>query len=293
MSDYQNQIKYLCQKYKIKPDRSKGQNFLIDENVYQKIIKTTELVKTDLILEVGPGFGTLTAELLKKVKKVLAVEADQKFLPILKNLETFNKNLILRNQDILKIRNEEVVQILGATEIDQRIYDYKIAANLPYNISSFFLRKFLSYSGKPKLLVLLLQKELAERLTAKPGAMSLLSVSCQFYSQPKIITIVPKEAFWPVPEVDSAIVCFKTFDHFKEFRLPTDFNEKKFWQIIKIGFSAKRKQLKNNLANGLGFSVEEINKIFNKIGLQKTIRAQELKIGEWLEIYSTLTIAES
>jgi len=292
MNNLLNQVKYLYQKYKIKPDRSKGQNFLIDGEVYKKIIITADLKETDLVLEVGPGFGTLTAELLKKVKKVLAVEADQKFLPILKNLETFNKNLILRNQDILKIRNEVVVQILGATEIDQGIYDYKIAANLPYNISSYFLRKFLSYPPKPRLLILLLQKELAERLIAKPGAMSLLSVSCQFYAEPEIIDTIPRSSFWPNPVVDSALVKLKTINEHEKYQLPTDFNEKKFWQLVKIGFSARRKQLKNNLANGLGLSIEKINKIFNKIGLQETARAQELTIGKWLKIY-LVTIAES
>ncbi len=158
-------------------------------------------------------------------------------------------------------------------------------ANLPYNISSYFLRKFLSYPPKPRLLILLLQKELAERLIAKPGAMSLLSVSCQFYAEPEIVAAVPRSSFWPKPSVDSALVKLKTINEQEKYQLPSDFNEKKFWQLVKIGFSARRKQLKNNLANGLKIPVAENKEIFKKIGLKETVRAQELEINDWLKIF--------
>lgn len=288
INNLEKEVKYLCKKNKIKPLKSKGQNFVINNEVINKIVEIADLKQNDLVLEVGPGFGVLTTELLEKTEKVMAVELDKNLFKALEKLKEVNKNFTLINNDILRLRNEEIVKILKAKEITNEIYNYKLVANIPYNITSFFLKKFLSYPAKPKLLILLLQKELAERLVAGPGGMSLLSISCQFYAEPTIIEIVSKENFWPQPKVDSVIISIKTIDQNKKFNLPRGFDEKKFWQIIKIGFSARRKQLKNNLANGLKVSDESVIKIFKRIGLNSTIRAQELAINKWLEIYNNL-----
>lgn len=283
--DYLHQVQYLCKKYNITPKRNLGQNFLIDEKVYQKIIETANLNSADLVLEVGAGFGLLTTKLLKKAKKVLAVELDKKFFQPLNKLTQVYKNLILIHHDIRQLSNKEIGEKLAAKKITNEIDDYKIIANLPYNISSYFLRKFLSYSPKPKYLGLLLQKELAERIIAPAGAMSLLAVMCQFYSEPKLIEVVDKSSFWPRPAVDSAIIQIKTINPKEKYQLPLNFNEKKFWQLLRIGFSARRKQLKNNLANGYQFSQELIKSKLKKIGLKEAVRAQELTIDNWLKIY--------
>jgi 16S rRNA (adenine1518-N6/adenine1519-N6)-dimethyltransferase len=288
INNLEKEIKYLCKKNKIKPLKNKGQNFVINSEIINKIIKAADLKQNDLVLEVGPGFGALTTELIKKADEVMAVELDKNLFQVLEKLKEVNKNLIIVNNDILKLGNEEIARTLKAKEIIGGIYNYKLVANIPYNITSFFLKKFLSYSERPKVLVLLLQKELAERLVASPGEMSLLAISCQFYAEPKIIEIVSKENFWPQPKVDSAIIRIKAIDQKERFNLPQDFNEKKFWQIIKIGFSARRKQLKNNLSSGLKISDKLVIKIFKKISLNSTIRAQELTINNWLEIYNNL-----
>ncbi|MEK9129825.1 MAG: 16S rRNA (adenine(1518)-N(6)/adenine(1519)-N(6))-dimethyltransferase RsmA, partial [Patescibacteria group bacterium] len=188
-------IKFLCEKYGLHPQRQMGQNFLIDKNILNKIIQAADLKKDDIILEIGPGLGILTQELAKRVKKIIAVELDKKIAEILK-------------YELKKINNLEIIQnnILKTQDLKCKIQNnkYKIVANIPYNITSAILRKFLSEKPKPYEMILLIQKEVAKRIIAKPKEMSLLSVSVQFYGQPKIISIVSKNSFWPKPKVDSA-----------------------------------------------------------------------------------------
>ena len=224
--DLLKQTKQLCHLYQIKPARSRGQNFLISENVYDKIIKAAELNKDDVVLEVGPGLGFLTTKLAggangrSPVQRVIAVELDKKLVEILKiKLAGQNiKNVEVVNEDILRIdtpltrgvrgvgfeKRQEPPLIPPYQGGESR--GFKIVANLPYNITSIFLRKFLSAEIKPELMVLMLQKEVAERICARPPKMSLLAVSVQFYAVPEIITHVPKENFWSEPEVDSAMI---------------------------------------------------------------------------------------
>lgn len=290
MPSYLDQLKYLIKKHKIVPDRHKGQNFLIDPDVYQKILETADLKPDDNVLEVGPGCGLLTAELLKITDNVLAVELDKKFIPILDQLARVNKNLQVINQDVLKIPNEKICQYLEADKIKEGIFNYQIVANLPYNISSFFLRKFLSYEPKPMKIIILLQLELAQRLTAKPGQFSLLTVMGQFYAEPQLIKIVKKESFWPAPAVDSALVKLKIINIFDKYNLSNDFNEAMFWRLMRIGFCSRRKQLKNNLASGFKLPVGELEKIFKKLAINNLIRAQDLGINQWLELLKNLTL---
>ena len=171
--------KRICKENNIKPVRSRGQNFLINENVYNEIIESADLKKDNIVLEVGPGLGFLTKKLSEKVKKVIAVELDDKLAETLHcNVCTLQRNISIINKNILDINPKE----LGLKN-----NNYKIVANLPYNITSVFLRKFLSSENKLDLMVLMLQKEVAERITAKPGKMSLLAVSVQFYAKAEIV----------------------------------------------------------------------------------------------------------
>ncbi|MEA3398499.1 MAG: 16S rRNA (adenine(1518)-N(6)/adenine(1519)-N(6))-dimethyltransferase RsmA [Patescibacteria group bacterium] len=277
--DLLRETKNICSQHKIKPARSKGQNFLIRENVYDKIIETAELNKADIILEVGPGFGFLTEKLAQKVKKVIAVELDDKLTNILQN--RLNKQSI-KNVEVLN-RN-----ILDVTSYELRVASYKIVANLPYNITSIFLRKFLSAENKPDFMVLMLQKEVAERICAKPGKMSLLSVSAQYYARPKIIEYVPKHDFWPSPKVDSAIVKLRIH---KETKFPAgnlvSGNEKVFFRLVKFGFSSKRKMLKNNLAAGCHISQIKAKNRLIKAGFKENIRAQELSVRDWIKLFGS------
>src|SRR3989338_11457359 len=226
--DLLEQTKILCKLYNIIPARSKGQNFLISEKIYDDIVAAADLKTDDVILEVGPGLGFLTAKLALRLRsgqagksgRVIAVELDDKLAGVLKTglLAKKIRNTEVVNGDILKIPLAPFIK--GG---------YKVVANLPYNITSIFLRKYLEAEIKPELAVLMLQKEVAERITAKPGKMSLLAVSVQFYANAEIIKTVPRDFFWPKPEVDSAII--KITPHPSPL-LAKERGEKEFFRLV-------------------------------------------------------------
>lgn len=261
----------ICKENGIWLTRTKGQNFLIEEDVYEKIVAAADLKNDDTVLEVGPGLGFLTAKLAEKAGKVIAVELDDKLAAYLRGKKAADRisNLEIFNENVLDLNfKDEKYQILNT--------NYKIVANLPYNITSVFIRKFLTIEHKPEEMILMLQKEVAERICAKPGDMSLLALSVQYFAEPEIVFYVPKENFWPMPKVDSAIIKIKSK---KETRKNID--EKDFFRMAKFGFSAKRKMLKNNLAGGLHITPAEVEKILVKIGLNPKARAEELALEDW------------
>lgn len=273
----------LCRIYNIKPARSKGQNFLIKEEIYDQIVVAAELKPEDVVLEVGPGLGFLTAKLAKAAGRVIAVELDDKLAEVLYiGLKTQRiENVEIINQDILQLEIENWKLKIG---------NFNIVANLPYNITSVFLRKILSSEIKPKMMVLMLQKEVAERICAVPGEMSLLAVSVQFYARPEIVGYVSKENFWPEPEVDSAIAKLKVKSEKLSPRDGIPFagkvNEREFFRLVKIGFSAKRKMLKNNLAAGLRIDQKVIAEKLKTAGFSQNVRAQELSVEDWLKLFA-------
>ncbi len=286
--------KKICNDNEIKPARSKGQNFLIAEKIYDEIVEAAELDKNDFVLEVGPGLGFLTERLAARAGKVLAIELDDKLFKLARQriVEQGIVNVEIVNDDILKLE----IGKLGNWEIgkpEKSRWDlgsftglgnyaaYKIVANLPYNITSIFLRKFLSEKHKPESMTLMLQREVAERIVAKAGKMSLLAVSIQFYADAKIVRYVNKENFWPAPEVDSAVVQLRIKN--EELRIK-NINEKDFFRLVKIGFSAKRKMLKNNLANGFHIADEEATEKIVKAGFKVSVRAQELSVEDWVKL---------
>lgn len=287
--DLSQQTKNLCNLYEIKPARSKGQNFLIKEEIYDEIIANADLKPNDIVLEVGPGLGFLTAKLVAKVKQVIAVELDDKLAEILRVglLAQGVKNVEVVNDDVLKFSifsRNTAGQFSNNFKIQNS--KFKIVANLPFNISSIFLRKFLSAEIKPELMVLMLQKEVAERIVAKPPKMSILAVSVQFYSQPEIIKIVSADNFWPKPAVDSAIIKLKLKPHIApSYSGEGSYNEKDFFRLVKIGFSSKRKMLKNNLMNGYKIKSEEVENKLKKIDLDVKIRAEGLSVENWLKLF--------
>jgi len=288
--DLLNKTKELCRAYNIKPSRSKGQNFLINEAVYDKIVEAADLKEDDVVLEVGPGLGFLTAKLAARAKRVVAVELDDKLAEVLKtgltargikNVEVINKNILE-----LRIMNHESWDKKSESKIHDSVfsiqYSYKIVANLPYNITSVFLRKFLSVEHKPSLMVLMLQKEVAERIVARPGEMSLLAVSVQFYAKPEIIEYVPARDFYPAPEVDSAIIRLRIMNY--ESKIMNKVDEREYFRLVKIGFSARRKMLKNNLANGYHIGQKEAENWIKRTGFNEKVRAQELSVDDWLKL---------
>jgi 16S rRNA (adenine1518-N6/adenine1519-N6)-dimethyltransferase len=259
----------ICKANGIKPQRSKGQNFLIEEKYYDEVVGAAELSAKDKVLEVGPGLGFLTAKLAEKAGSVTAVELDNKLAELLK----------------IRLKKEKLanVQVMNGNALDlvvDRQGKYKIVANLPYNITSAFLRKFLSQAKqKPELMVLLLQREVAERICAQPGQMSLLAVSVQAYAEAEIIDLVPAKAFFPAPEVESAIIRIKI----REPRVK-EAEEKAFFQLVRIGFSAKRKKLSHNLSAGFRIAQAEAAAWLASAGFGDNARAQELGVDDWLTL---------
>jgi len=267
------EAKSISARIGLSPSRAKGQNFLVDQNIIDRIIKSADLGKAETVLEVGPGFGVLTRELVKEAGQVVAVELDKKLFDFLQKELGQNKNLKLLNADILK--NDPGAMGLSA-------FGYRVVANLPYNITSFFLRRFLESPTKPREMMLMVQKEVAQRLMAKPGKNNLLSLSVQFYGESQILFEVKKESFWPEPQVDSAVIKIKLKKDLPEI------DAKYFFRVLRVGFSAKRKQLQNNLAAGFCLKNSKIREILAAIGLEEKIRAQELALDKWLNLANQL-----
>lgn len=260
------QIKQICQTYNITPSKVRGQNFLIDQNIVNKIIKAAKLNKTDSVLEIGPGLGVLTKFLVLEAGQVVAIEADSRLYDFLSANFINTSNLNLIKDDALAV---------DLSKLDLQPYGYKIVSNLPYSITAKFLWLYLEQELKPQEMIIMIQKEVAERLLAKPGQMSLLSLSVQFYGQPEILFKVDKNCFWPTPKVDSAVVKIKVNQ-----KLPK-VNVKKLFQLARIGFAAKRKQLQNNLSVGLRLENQQVKEVLIRLGLDERIRAQDLSVEDW------------
>ncbi len=297
-------IKEILKKQGIQPSKKLGQNFLINKKVLFKIINSADIAKKDTILEIGPGLGTLTLELAKKAKKVITVEKDPKMIEILKETLKSFKNVKIIQGDILKynfqfsISNLEPLRFARCNSfgIKQSIFNfqfskkYKIVANLPYYIVSPVIRKFLESKYPPKEMFLMVQKEVAQRICAKPSKMSILAVAVQFYAEPKILFKVSKGSFWPQPKVDSAFLKIKPFSN------PKEVNPDLFFKIVKAGFSHPRKQLANNLSkelalsppNGLKLNKEQIKTLLLDIGIEPSIRAEALTIDDWIKLTKAL-----
>jgi len=275
-------VKNLLKNYGIRPSKKLGQNFLIDKKVFEKILGTAELLKTDTILEIGPGIGNLTLKLAEKVKKVIAIEKDRKMCQILKKtLQDFNvKNVEIIKEDVLKIQYGSMAKLLNG-------YNYKVVANLPYYITSPIIRKFLEFKKPPEAIVLMVQKEVGQRICASPPKMSVLAVSVQFYADAKIISYVSKKSFWPEPKVDSAII--------KIVPLKVKFSKKfteKFFEIVRAGFSQPRKQLINNLSKKLNIKKERVKEWLLKNKVQPSQRAETLSVDKWQKLTKTLNPIE-
>ncbi len=273
------------QKYGISPKKLFGQNFLISEGILDKIIESSNIDGGDTILEVGSGLGALTLKLAKKAKQVIAVEKDRELVKILRErlAEEKIKNVKIIEQDILEFQTS-----------DFKTKDYKLIANIPYYLTSALIRKFLELNNKPQKIVLMIQKEVAQRIClprrslngggrSQQIKMNILALSVQFYADAKILFYVSKENFWPAPKVDSAVIEISP-----KKELP-GIDEKLFFKVVKAGFANKRKQLAGNLSTNLGISKEEAEEILTSIGLNPKQRAEELDLEKWLELTKLLS----
>ncbi len=268
----------LMGRYGLKAKKGLGQHFLVDEGALRSILDAAQLTKGDTVIEVGPGLGVLTADLAGRAGRVVAVELDDRLADILKQSLSSYRNVTIVNRDILKVAPEALLSEAG---IESPSAGYKVVANLPYYITSPVLRHFLEAQVKPASMVVMVQKEVAVEITAGPGRMSLLSIGVQLYGEPSIVDYVPAESFYPVPEVDSAILKVTPYS-----RPAVEIgDEAGFFALVRAGFSAARKQLANSLALGLNVPKEEALKLLEKAGIEPQRRAEALSIEEWARLY--------
>jgi len=273
------EVKRLLRQSGLKAKKGLGQHFLIDEKALETIVIAAELSPEDIVIEVGPGLGVLTIELARRAGKVIAVELDTKLASLLKRRLASLPNVNIVNADILKVSPS---QLLGGEN------NYKVVANLPYYVTSPILRYFVEASPKPSLMVVMVQKEVGIAIAASPGKMSLLAISLQVYSKPKIISYVSTQSFYPPPKVDSAIV---RFDLFPEPAVKiADIDG--FFKVVRCGFSSPRKQLRNSLAHGLEVKPAEVGLLLEKARIEPQRRAETLSLEEWARLYEVLAASK-
>jgi 16S rRNA (adenine1518-N6/adenine1519-N6)-dimethyltransferase len=242
--------------------------------VLEKIISAAALEPTDMVIEVGPGLGILTGELVKKARKVIAIEVDSKLASSLQKRLSKFANLTVINADVLQ---------LDPIELIDRERNYKVVANLPYYIAAPILRHFLEASLKPSLMVVMVQKEVGQSIVAVPGNMSILGISVQLYGKPTIVDYVPAQSFYPEPKVDSAIVRIEVYP--RPAAEVADISG--FFELVKAGFSAPRKQIRNSLTLGLRLAPEEVARLLKQAKISSQRRPETLSLEEWARLQQT------
>jgi len=283
------QTKRLLRQFDLKARKGLGQHFLIDEEVLRLISAAAEIAPADAVVQIGPGLGVLTRELARQAGWVIAVEIDSKLAAILKQtLSSFNNTTVI-NEDILAIDPADLL-----SGLDERFpsaigdpFKYKVVANLPYYITSPVLRHFLEASVKPQIMVVMVQKEVAEAIVAEPGQMRVLSISIQFYGEPAIVGYVPARCFYPTPEVDSAILRINLYSQ----PAVAVTNKESFFELVRAGFSASRKQIGNSLAQGLGLAKSEVLPLLEAASIVPQRRAETLTLDEWARLWRVCTQA--
>lgn len=264
----------VLRRYGLHADKRLGQNFLQDSVVLEKIVAAARIEKSDTVLEVGPGLGSLTRYLAAAARRVIAVELDEGLIPPLQEVLSPWQNVRIVQGDILKIAP---ASLLDAP-------DYLAVANIPYYITSALIRHLLESQPRPRRLVLTVQREVAERVCAAPGNLSLLALSVQVYGYPSLAVRIPAGAFYPVPKVDSAVLCVEVAPQplIAAPLLDT------FFRLIKAGFSQKRKTLRNSLSAGLGMSPSGVGELLLLAGIDPQRRAETLTLQEWQRLCERL-----
>ena len=257
----------LLEQYGLRANKRLGQNFLQDPYALEKIAKAAEIHPSDTVLEIGPGLGSLTRYLAAAAQQVIAVELDDKLFPPLESVIAPYENIQLVHGDVLGINPGDIIE-QG---------DYLVVANIPYNITSAVIRHLLEADLKPRRIVLTIQKEVAERICADPGKMSLLALSVQVYGGPRITARIPAGAFYPAPKVDSAVL---VVDIYPAPVVPVELLDT-FFLLIKAGFSQKRKKLRNSLSAGMRQSPTETEKLLRAADIDPQRRAETLSLDEW------------
>ena len=264
----------LLRRYHLHAHKGLGQNFLQDPMALEAIVTAAEIQAKDTVLEIGPGLGSLTRYLAVSAREVIAVELDEKLIPPLKAVLSPYQNVQVIHGDILKLSPLDLIAE----------NDYLVVANIPYYITSAVIRHLLESESKPRRIVLTIQKEVAGRICARPGDMSLLALSVQAYGSPRIAAYIPAEAFFPTPKVDSAVLVVDIY--------PTPLIKQEllgvFFKLVKAGFSQKRKTLRNSLSSGLHISPNQAAELLTRLEIDPQRRAETLSIDEWERLAETI-----
>jgi 16S rRNA (adenine1518-N6/adenine1519-N6)-dimethyltransferase len=260
-------VRQLLKQYNLKPKKGLGQNFLEDKVHLARIVSIADISNKDTVLEIGPGLGSLTTHLAQKAKKVIAVEVDHSFIPILKEVLSPYTNMEIIHADILDI---DINNVIDSPH-------FMVVANIPYNITSHLIRHLLETQLKPAKIVLTVQYEVAMRICSKPPDTSILALSVQVYGLPSIAARIPAGAFYPSPSVDSAVL--KIDLHSEPVVQPSLIDL--FFKLIRAGFQQKRKNLRNSLSSGLAISKSHAETLLQQTGIDPTRRAQTLTLNEW------------
>jgi 16S rRNA (adenine1518-N6/adenine1519-N6)-dimethyltransferase len=271
-----SQTKKQLRSLDLRARKGLGQHFLVDNRVLKRIVSAAKLAATDTVVEVGPGLGILTKELARRAGRVIAIELDPKLASALEQALASIANVTIVNADVLESDPGALIR-KGEGDVEAR---YKVVANLPYYVASAVVRHFLEAGLKPQLMVITVQKEVAQVMVAQPGKMSLMSVSVQFYGKPSIVDYVSARSFYPAPKVDSAIVRIELYDH---HAVEVE-DVAQFFEVVRGGFAAPRKQLHNSLAQGLKVSSAEAAALLQRAGISQERRAQTLTLEEWARV---------
>ena len=272
----QDETNFILKKYGLRANKKLGQNFLINEEIINEIVEKADVQKNDVIIEIGPGLGSLTAKLLENAKKVIAIELDPNMSKILKERFSLYDNFELIENDVLKVNLQEI------------IFEYesvKVVANLPYYITTPIIMKLLEDKLKLKSITVMVQKEVGERFCAKPNSKEYgaITISINYYTKPEVIIDVPKENFEPVPEVDSCVIKLDIRDV-----PPVSLkNEKEFFNLVKAGFSQRRKTINNSLAS-MEKTKEQVKNVLEKLNIDPKLRAENLTIEQFAEISNNI-----
>lgn len=267
-------VRQTLRRYGLEPHRELGQHFLVDERILARIVAAADLSAEDAVLEVGAGVGNLTRHLATAAGQVVAVEIDRRFLPILEAELADRPNVRWVIGDILALDPSE---LMGGGP-------YKVVANLPYAVTSAVLRHLLEARVPPQRMVVTVQREVAERIVARDGRMSLLAVSVQYYGRPQLLFRIKPGAFHPPPEVESAVLRID-----RHPKPPVEIGDvSHFFRVVRAGFSQPRKQLGNSLAAGWGISPQEAAELLRRAGIDPHLRAERLSLEDWARLARTM-----
>lgn len=269
-------LKHLLQRNGLSPNKTYGQHFLMDETILEDMIDEAKVTDKDVVVEVGPGIGNLTERLLARGCELLSLEKDPQFLRVLKSLQKQHDNF-----------EYELVDVLKYNFTESGLKNYKVVANIPYYITGKIVQLFLNQTNKPKSLTLLMQKEVAQNIIAKPGQLNLPAISVQLYGDAKLVSIVPAYKFYPKPKVDSAVLHIELHQKPK-YKLD---DEKKFFRILRACFAGKRKQIHNTLTNNLGLDKILVSELLKQVGVESAARPQQLTIEQWIKLVNKIELA--